>query len=901
MTYIVTLEGVVEDVRVHANTVYYSLRTIDSRTLVASLPTTIAYAHLIWTGAYVRAQGEVKGGKEAWSMHAARIVVEPHVLLDVTDVAACITSSGIDPRHIILRRLPQTEVSPHIIFGSVINSILDAVLQDPSRSDELVLVDAFDQRPLSLAALHVHDSSAVTSLKERARRTIPHLRAAALALPGDSVVIEPSFVAAEFGLQGRLDVMTSYTSDPHRHDVIELKTSKPLSGNMTVHPQYAAQVAAYDLLLESADPQRSGTSMVLYANEGGAVSRTVEVREDHKRIILHARNHVLCLQHQLREKNFSALRSIRATDRGWSSYERLEAERFENVYQEADVVSRTYFQAFTSFVENEADALRASTQDDRALEDLRLDLAASDLEQWHLVFTRLSDHAPTSLRRGDIVVLSALDENADRRMTHVYKASILELDAQHIALSLRNKQTDASEITAVQRWCIRADVSESLLRAQHRELFTFLAAPTSIRSLVLGVTQPQSRPTREFNLPATLHPSQRRVIEMALLCDNYALVQGPPGTGKTSIVVRTLIEQLLLDPLERIVILACTNRAVDEIMAVLRSIGVTSHIRVGGSTNAYHAMADALPTARIVIGTVAALQTYSDVFSITTFTTAIIDEASQLVESQVCGMLTRVGRFILIGDEKQLPAVVLQDEERTTVRSAVFDVMCLSNLRMSLFERLLRVCARNGWTEHVGTLRVQARMHEDIQRIANDLVYRGLLESAQPWQRDVSPTPRVHYMPSPVESPSAVYLAEAAMVAKILVERCSVDAEPTSIGVITPFRAQINAIRSLLPPHLRDAISIDTVERYQGSERDTIIICLACHTPQQLRTAQSIIYDNGTLIDRKFNVAVTRARKELIVIGRRDVMEQVEPYAQFLASDITSHSPLALRQMTSEK
>jgi len=878
-----TLEGEVEDVRVHHDTVYYSLRTSDARTLVASLPSNIAYAHLIWVGAYVRAQGAVRG-KEAWSLHAARIVVEPHVLLDATDVASCITSSGIDPRHIVLRRLPQTEVSPHIIFGSVINSILDAVLQDPLRSDEHVLENAFEQRPLSLAALHARDTSAVETLKERARRTISHLRAAAAAFPGDSVVIEPSFVAAEFGLQGRLDVMTSYTSDPHRHDVIELKTSKPLPGDVAVHPQYAAQVAAYDLLLESADPQRTGTSMVFYANEHGAVSRTVDVREDHKRIILHARNHVLCLQHQLREKDFSALRSIRATDRGWSSYERHEAERFENIYQESDVASRTYFQAFTSFVENEADALRTSTQDDRALVDLHLDLASSDFVQWHLVFSRTSDHAPTSLRRGDIIVLSAMDVNADRRMAHVYKATIIDLDAHHVELSLRNKQTDASEITVIKRWRVTSDTSESLLRAQHRELFTFLAAPASVRSLVLGVTQPQSRPLRTLDLPATLHPSQRIVIEKALLCNNYALVQGPPGTGKTSIIVRTLVEQLMLDPSERIVIVACTNRAIDEIIAVLRSIGLTSYVRVGGGTNIYRSMADALPTARIVIGTVAALQTYTEVFSIATFTTAIIDEASQLVESQVCGMLTRVGRFILIGDEKQLPAVVLQDEERTTVRAAVFEQMCLSNLRTSLFERLLRVCARNGWTEHVGTLRVQARMHEDIQRIANELVYHGLLESAYPWQREASPTPRVHYMASPAEPPSAVYLAEAAMVARILRERWTLDTNPTSIGVITPFRAQINTIRSLLPDNIRDAVSIDTVERFQGSERDTIIICLACHTPQQLRTAQSIMDDNGALIDRKFNVAVTRARKELIVIGRRDVMEQVEPYAQFLTS-----------------
>jgi DNA replication ATP-dependent helicase Dna2 len=876
-----TLEGVVEDVRVHGDVVLYTLRTSDHGTILASLPRHLPYASQVWVGARMRMQGAVRG-KEAWSLDHARLVLEPHVLLDVTDVAACITSSGIDPRHILLRRLPTTEVSPHIIFGSVVNSMLDVVLQDPQRSDEHLLADAFDQRPLSIAALHARDASAVDTLKERARRTIPHLRAAAESFPGDGVVIEPSFVAAAFGLQGRLDVMTVYASDPHRHDVIELKTSKPLAGAMAVHPQYAAQVAAYDLLLESADPQRSGTSMVCYANDLGVTMRIVDVHEDHKRLILHARNQVLCLQRQLREKDFQALRSIRATDLGWSSYERRDAERFEDLYQQADVVSRTYVQAFTSFIENEADALRSSVDDDRALVDLQLDMATSDLVQWHLTFLRTTDHAPTSLRRGDIVVLSAIQDDADRRMTHVYKATIVELDAQHVRVSLRNKQTDASEIAGIARWRIVSDVSESLLRAQHRELFTFLATSAQTRSLILGLARPGSRPHTTSTLPATLHPSQRLVIEKALSSTNYALIQGPPGTGKTSIVVRTLVEQLLLDPSERILLLACTNRAVDEIVAVLHAIGSTEHVRVGGASNMYRIMAEALPTARIVVGTVAALQTYAEVFSIVSFTTAIIDEASQLVESQICGMLTRVGRFMLIGDEKQLPAVVLQDEERTSVRSTIFSPLCLSDLRTSLFERLLHVAARNGWSDHVGTLRVQARMHDDIQRIANELVYHGQLESARPWQRDPSPSPRVRYIASPVEPPSTVAMAEAAMVADILRERFASDAPPTSIGVITPFRTQINAIRSLLPDDIRNAVSIDTVERYQGSERDTIIICLACHTPQQLRSAQSILHDNGTIIDRKFNVAVTRARKELIVIGRRDVMEQVEPYSQFL-------------------
>jgi superfamily I DNA and/or RNA helicase len=107
-----------------------------------------------------------------------------------------------------------------------------------------------------------------------------------------------------------------------------------------------------------------------------------------------------------------------------------------------------------------------------------------------------------------------------------------------------------------------------------------------------------------------------------------------------------------------------------------------------------------------------------------------------------------------------------------------------------------------------------------------------------------------------------------------------------TLGIITPYRSQIALIRKELQakgiPQLMD-VSVDTVERYQGSEREVILYSFCVNYRRQLKFLSNLVEENGALIDRKLNVALTRARKKLIVVGVVDVLNENPIYMQFIS------------------
>ena len=379
-----------------------------------------------------------------------------------------------------------------------------------------------------------------------------------------------------------------------------------------------------------------------------------------------------------------------------------------------------------------------------------------------------------------------------------------------------------------------------------------------------------------------------------------------------------------------LLLMSYTNRAVDEICGMLTDNNI-DYIRIGNEYTCDKRYRDYLLdyalkdyskldeikekilSTQVIVGTTATIQNRSYIFDLKHFDVAIVDEASQILEPNIVGLLTKPDKFILIGDYKQLPAVVQQDDNQSVVDDPELQAIGLQDCRNSLFERLIRIEKMNGRDDFIGVLNRQGRMHPEIAQFPNEEFYfdehlqpvplphqeADKLDYTQPSEDDIDDLLKAHRM---LFFPSAdcrrpdisdkVNTSEAYIVAQLLrrIHRFygnKFNASKT-VGVIVPYRNQIAMIRkeieTLHIPELLD-VSIDTVERYQGSQRDVIIYSFTIQNLYQLDFLTSNCFEeNGRIIDRKLNVAITRARKQMLITGNESVLKNNQLFKKLIES-----------------
>ena len=562
-----------------------------------------------------------------------------------------------------------------------------------------------------------------------------------------------------------------------------------------------------------------------------------------------------------------------------------------------------------------------------------------------------------NFRRGDMVYLYAYpaDEEPDVRKSILYKGTLTDIRTDQLVIHLSDSQQNPtildptpapsrtefapplpspkggspSPIThhpspTTQLYAIEHGGSSSaspLIGSLHR----LMTASQSKRDLLLGLRAPQT--DDEAVLSKTYHPDYDEIVLQAKRAQDYYLLVGPPGTGKTSMALRFLVEEHLAAA-GALLLMAYTNRAVDEICSMLMDAGI-DFIRVANQYSTdkrFHpylmeAVVEASPKrsaiqrrlleARVMVGTTSMLLSRSYLFQFKPFSLAIVDEASQILEPHLMGLLCEVNKFILIGDHKQLPAVVQQDAEESAVHDECLLDIELDNCRNSLFERLIRIERKANRQSFVGILRKQGRMHPDVAAFPSREFYQAeqlepvplahQLDTELPYHLpstdaidDFLKSRRVLFFPSQVTSRATsdkVNADEACIVVDLLrrIYRFygdRFDATKT-VGVIVPYRNQIAMIRqhleSLQLPELEE-ISIDTIERYQGSQRDIIIYSFTiCNRYQLDFLTNNSFEENGQVIDRKLNVALTRARLQMIMTGHIPTLKENAIFRKMIA------------------
>ncbi|MWV64672.1 AAA family ATPase [Halorubrum sp. JWXQ-INN 858] len=822
------------------------------------------------------AEADEFGGETTYSTTGdSWVVLEPDFLVDVTGIRSWVQC----PRMYYLNKLSGIPLNYPVVKGTIVHEVFGDLLRGMDLEESVT--DRIDEAGLDLGLLG-RDATEVADEVRRNAAAIEGWLAQGTLTDDDTWRSEFTLISPTFGLKGRADAL-------RRGTPVELKTGK--NTNREPRFQDKVQAACYALMLEErgVDPD-IGT--LLYT-KNTALDRNEETGD-----LAPAKEFTIgdgFLAFVVRERNALAAMEWRALndpgDRPTvpTGYEadakcqycfeqdtcmvvsgRLDQEsKAGQIGSPVPDAERDYFDRFYTAIEQERRETHAEYRklweqspaeraaDDRALINLEpVSRTEIDDNRWELR-ARKPDDAVSKLREGDVALASDGDPVSGHaelgRITRLGDAVVVETDEP---VDLRRLDVYPSEFSV-----------DRMLTALHDAV---LKGDADRKDVLFGRREPAFADDARDETFIDNNASQNAAVELAVAAEDCALIHGPPGTGKTYTIARTI--RALVARGDRVLLAAFTNRAVDNALEALREQGFEDVLRVGTENGVREDMQDVrliqrgdpdrkaaeLRDAPVVAATTAACG--SRVMRECEFDVALVDEASQLTEPSTHAAINLADRFVLVGDHQQLPPVVRAEND----------------LQRSLFQRLIEA-----YPDASVMLDRQYRMSQRIQAFASAEFYDGALRPATPAIAgqtladlgvDVDGLPPelgagVNLVDPDGSRDGNRNVREAERVATIVDAYLDAGVAPGDVGVIAPFRAQVAEIGR------RTDVTVDTVDRFQGSSKEVIVVSFVA-----TGSLEGPIFEDH----RRVNVALTRAKKELTLVGDVDALTSDPFYERML-------------------
>ncbi len=771
---------------------------------------------------------------------------------------------------------------------------------------------------------------------------------------------ETFLLAPEIGLRGRLDLLWRQTG---RQRLLELKTGKA-AGELP-KPSHRWQVQGYHALLTvRRDPQmKKALALLLYSGTPGE-AQTCDIRftETQLQRVIEKRN-ILVLSHTTgippappgasRCTKCSMLSQCDQISSllDWQAPEpdlpEIDGERVQfiapggrngrNELPPYVITSQDqeFFATYYNLLQLEGlegEKQQALLWQIQVKERVEQGTAICDLRplarplptgqgEWQQTFACTNT---SELRLGDEILLS----DGNPITGEVVTGSILGISSEEVTVW-------SPELIAHPTLIDRYDINSVHVRTL-QNLLRWLQADPRLRSLVTGTIRPQFDTTKNVPHRTDFNTEQNLAVERAMQMRDYLLIHGPPGTGKTSVIAE-IVKRFCLKG-QRVMLAAFTNQAVDNMLKRLDSEGIHEFMRLGSARSVDSAIADRL-LKRLVgqnlksVDTLEAVQDLLRSVPIVASTTAtwssdkfnppysngvgenkenapfqfdvaIIDEAGQLTIPAILGALRFAKRFILVGDEKQLPPLVLSKE----AAEAGLSESLFSKLKLKDYDyRKDEIQSESSCV----SLKVQYRMNKWISHFASKVFYDGQLIphasvansllDAVPSKlfrraekasvvRAIDPlSPMVFLDVFGNQERAKTSDAEALAVREVVAGLLAQGIAQQEIGIIAPYRAQVANLRRYLFSNdetigwealsYDTQLSVDTVDRFQGGERPVIIMSFATTTRPEVN---SQLRDHLTNPNR-LNVALTRAQKKLILVGNASALASLPVFERLLA------------------
>jgi len=826
-------------------------------------------------------EGEYRGETGYATTDESWVVLEPDFLVDVTGIRSWVQC----PRMYYLNKLSGIPLNYPVVKGTIVHEVFGDLLRGMGL--EASVEERVAEAGLELGLLGYETAEVEDEVRRNAAAVEGWLAQGTLA-DEDTWRSEFSLISPTFGLKGRADAL-------RRGTPVELKTGKNTKREPRFHDK--VQAACYALMLDErgVDPD-IGT--LLYT-KNTALDRNEESGD-----LAPAKEFTVgrgFLEFVVRERNALAAMEWRALDDPGerptvpTGYEadatcsycfeqdacmvvsgRLDQEsKAGQIGTPIPDAERDYFDRFYVALEEERRETHAEyrklweqTPEERAADDRALiglePVGQTEIDdaRWELRARKPGD-AVSKLREGDV----ALASDGDPVSGHAELGRITELGSDEVVV-----ETDEPvELRRLDVYPSEISVDRSLT-ALHDAV---LKGDPDRKDVIFGRREPSFRDAadRPADAPETYidnNEAQNEAVSLAVDAEDCALIHGPPGTGKTYTIARTI--RALVAEGNRVLLSAFTNRAVDNALEALRDQGFGEVLRVGTETGVREDMQDVrlvqrgdpnakaaeLRDAPVVAATTAACG--SRVMRECEFDVALVDEASQLTEPGTHAAINLADRFVLVGDHEQLPPVVRAEND----------------LKTSLFQRLIEA-----YPDASVMLDRQYRMSQRIQAFASAEFYDGALRPATPEvagqtlaDLGVDPdalapdlTGGVGFVDPDGERDGNRNAREAERVAAIVDAYVAAGVDPDDVGVIAPFRAQVAEIGR------RTDATVDTVDRFQGSSKEVIVVSLVA-----TGDLDGPIFEDH----RRMNVALTRAKKQLTLVGDADALGTDPFYARML-------------------
>jgi DNA replication ATP-dependent helicase Dna2 len=369
-----------------------------------------------------------------------------------------------------------------------------------------------------------------------------------------------------------------------------------------------------------------------------------------------------------------------------------------------------------------------------------------------------------------------------------------------------------------------------------------------------------------------LNESQVEAVAMSYAADLLHLIQGPPGTGKTLMLAQ--LAKLLVEDGRRVFVTALTHRAIHNALNKIARVDIPV-CKIGDERHAEDLLVDNYETftqsrfaeidgGYVVGATPFALQTKK--LENVEFDVVLFDEASQItLPLAIMGMLAG-SKYIFIGDENQLPPVtVLSDAD--AAKKSIFAFLAgrgnetMLNITYRLNETLAAWPSRTFYRDE---------LRSSPQAAARRLV---LSDEATPWDFVLAPESPAVFLDLCHTNTTVRSRLEAETVVELILSLLIRGVAPEEIGVVVPYRAQSRLIRSLARRIIGDEetlrkLVVDTVERMQGQERDVVLVSFATASPKFAAQVADFLFQ-----PQRLNVAVTRPRTKLILVGSHHLLE----------------------------